>query len=223
MQTSYEPLSSKQKAELRGYVSRAVRLVRAILFLAIAFLVTASLRSIHSSFAPHDGFFSYPMWWFVPALTFMVWFYFPWRRWTGGKCGTRQIREDITRNVAAVHHIEVSDAIEVEEQEDEGPSYFILTSRQEVLYLSGQWLDHEKRKRFPWKNFDIVEAPGSKVFFGLKKAGEPFTPSYFRKALDWDSLKRFKTFSGRYCILDVDFESLKINPVVSAPKPASRK
>src|SRR5262249_24850373 len=146
MQTSYEPLTPKQKKELEGYISLTVRLVRAILFLLTVSLVGASIRSIHSSFAPGQGIFSYFVWWLVPALAFTMWFYFRWRRWTGGAHGTRQIREDLARGEAALHHVEVVDAIEVEEQEDEGPSYFILTIEREVLYFSGQWLDGERRR-----------------------------------------------------------------------------
>lgn len=213
MQTSYEPLTTKQKAELRGYVSWPVRIVRAILFLAIVLLVAASLRSIHSSFAPKQGFGSNALWWIIPALAFMVWFYSCWQRWTGGRRGTAEIRKDLARSEVAIHHIQVVDAIEIEEVEDEGPSYFILTSENEVIYFSGQWLDREKRRGFPWNSFNILEAPTSKVFFSLKKTGERFAPSYVRKALSWETLKEFGAFKGHYRILNENFESLKRDPV----------
>ena len=219
MQTSFEPFTKKQKSQLEGYVSLTVRTVRGILFLGIVFLVGASLGSIHSSFAPKQGIFSVPEWWIVPSLAFTCWFFYRWRRWTGGGRGVTRIREDLARGEAAVHHVEALEAIEVEELEDEGPSYFILTTGREVLYLSGQWLDREKRRGFPWKTFDIVEAPVSRTFFGIKKTGERLQPAYVRKALDWDTLKRFKSFSGRYRILDVDFESLKTDP---APSPKAQ-
>lgn len=219
MRTSHEPLTAKQKAELRGYVSRSVRLVRAVLFVAIVALLTVCLRSIHSSFAPKQGLASNPLLWIVPALAFAAWFYIRWQRWTGGGRGTVDIRNDLARGEVAIHHVQVLDAIEIEEVEDEGPSYFILTSEKEILYFNGQWLDREKRRGFPWQSFNILEAPVSKTFFGLKKTGEHFRPSYTRKALDWDTLKKFHAFKGRYHLLDLDFESLKCNPV--QPKPSA--
>jgi len=220
MQSSFEPFTKKQKSQLEGYVSLTVRSVRGILFLAIVFLVGASLRSIHFSFAPKQGIFALPEWWIVPGIVFTCWFFYRWRRWTGGGRGVTQIRQDLARGEVAIHQIDVLDAIEVEELEDEGPSYFILTNDREVLYFSGQWLDREKRKGFPWKTFEIVEAPVSKTFFGIKKIGERLQPSYVRKALDWDTLKRFNSFSGRYRILDVDFESLKADPAPSTKAPS---
>lgn len=213
MRTSYEPLTAKQYAELRGYVSWVVRLVRAVLFLVIILLVAASMRSIQSSFISRRSFFSNPIWWIIPAAAFATWFYSCWSRWTGGRRGTTQLREDLARGEAAIHHVEVVDAIEIEELEDEGPSYFILTSEKEVLYLNGQWLDREKQKGFPWTNFDIIEAPSSKLFFKLRKTGERFRPSYLRKALDWKTLNQFKAFKGHYHLLNVDFESLKSDAV----------
>lgn len=219
MRTTYEPLTAKQGAELRGYVSWLVRLVRAVLFLGSILLVAASMRSIHSSFVSQDNFFSNPVWWIAPAVVFAVWFYSRWKRWTGGRHGVAQIRADLDRGEAAIHHVEVIDAIEIEELEDEGPSYFILTNEKEVLYLSGQWLDGEKRKGFPWKTFEIVEAPASKTFFRLKKTGDRLQPSHVRRALDWNTLKRFKSFTSHYRILDVDFESLKTDPI---PTPSQK-
>jgi hypothetical protein len=216
MRTIYEPLSSKYKAELSGYVSWAVRLVRAILFIAVVLLVTASLKSIHSSFAPKEGLGGNRLFWIIPALAFVVWFHSAWQRWTGGARGTADIRKDLARGEVAIHHVQVLDAIEIEEVEDEGPSYFILTDEKEVLYFSGQWLDREKRKGFPWTTFNILEAPASRTFFSLKKTGERFRPSHIRKALDWETLKKFGAFKGSYRILNVDFESLKSDPVQSS-------
>jgi hypothetical protein len=212
MQTSYEPLSAKQQAELRGYVSLPVRFIRAVLFLAIVLFVGAGLESIHAAFAPKQGFASSPVLWIIPGLAFAAWFYSCWQRWTGGNRGTANIRKDLARGELAIHRVEILDAIEIEELEDEGPSYFVLTPDNEVIYFSGQWLDREKRKGFPWKSFEIREAPASKVFFGLKKAGERFPPSFIRKALDWDTLKKYRAFTGKYRVLDVNFDSLKLDP-----------
>jgi hypothetical protein len=212
VRTTYESLTKKQRAELLGYVSWPVQIVRAILFLGIIFLVGAALKSLHAAFAPKQGFASNSALWIIPSLAFAAWFYFRWQRWTGGARGAANIRNDLTRGEIANHHVQVVDAIEIEELEDEGPSYFLLTSENEVLYFSGQWLDREKRRGFPWKSFEIREAPLSKVFFGLKKTGERFPPSFIRKPLDWETLKKYRAFKGKYRVLNEDFESLKRDP-----------
>jgi hypothetical protein len=212
MRTTYEPLSKKQRAELFGYVSWPVRNVRIALFLVILFLAGAALKSLHAAVAPERGWVSNSAFWIIPGLVFAVWFYFRWQRWTGGNHGRANIRNDLARGEMAIHHIEVVDAIEIEELEDEGPSYFFLTSDKDVLYFSGQWLDREKRKGFPWTTFEIHDAPLSKIFFGLKKTGERFTPTFVRKALDWNTLKRHGAFKGKYRVLRESFDSLKTDP-----------
>jgi hypothetical protein len=212
MRTTYEPLSKKQRAELSGYVSWSVRIVRAVLFLVIVFLAGAALKSLHAAFAPERGLASNSAFWIIPGLVFAVWFFFRWQRWTGGIHGMANIRNDLVRGEIAIHHVEVVDAIEIEEVEDEGPSYFLLTSDKEVLYFSGQWLDREKRKGFPWTTFEIHDAPLSKIFFGLKKTGERLVPSFTRKPLEWNTLKQYGAFNGKYRVLNESFDSLKSNP-----------
>lgn len=208
MQTTYEPLTKKRRAELQDYVSWPIRIVRAVLFLVVIGLAGAGFKALHAAFAPKHGLASSEAAWIIPSFAFAVWFIFPWRRWTGGN-RIPDVRLDLARGEMAIHHVEVMDAIEIQESEDEGPSYFLLTSNKEVLYFSGQWLDREKRKGFPWKSFEIHEGPLSKVFFGLKKTGDRFAPSFTRKALNWDTLKKYGAFNGKYRVLNEDFDSLK--------------
>jgi hypothetical protein len=98
-------------------------------------------------------------------------------------------------------------AIEVEEGQEEGPSFFILTSDGRTMIFAGQYLDRYKGKGFPWKEFEILEAPESGIFFGLVPCGEPLRPSLRRSPFSDDELKRFG--ADKYAILDVPFEALK--------------
>jgi hypothetical protein len=99
------------------------------------------------------------------------------------------------------------DAIEVEEKEDEGPSYFLNTADGEVILFTGQYLDDYKQRKFPWRSFEIIEAPNSRVFFGLKQLGNPFEPSAHRLPFNF---AEFKKFGGKkYQPLDMSFGELK--------------
>ncbi len=53
----------------------------------------------------------------------------------------------------AAHRIDAVEAIEVDEQEDEGPSFFIKTVDGQVILFTGQYLNRLKARGFPWKPF----------------------------------------------------------------------
>jgi len=74
----------------------------------------------------------------------MLWLYCISGRWTGGADFRKKIRRDIAEDKAAVHSLEVVDSIRVLEREDEGPTYFLLTTDNVTLVFSGQYLlDYE--------------------------------------------------------------------------------
>jgi len=203
-------MTAKQRAELQGYASWGVRVTRVVLYFVAVGFVGACLRSIHHTFLLSHSVFVWDVWWIVPTIAFAVWLARRAKKWTGGKQGTEDIKADLAEGNLAVHRIVVADAIEVEEQEDEGPSYFVLTTERKVIYFHGQVMDGHKRRGFPWKEFEIREAPRSKMLFRLKKKGDKFPPSFVRKPMTYEEMKHYSgNFRGDYQMLDVDFESLK--------------
>lgn len=70
-------------------------------------------------------------------------------------------------------------------------------------------MDRLKHKGFPWSAFDIVEAPDSGIFFGIKAAGDRLTPSFRRPPLTWQEAKTYGILNAKYRTLELDFESLK--------------
>jgi hypothetical protein len=109
----------------------------------------------------------------------------------------------------AVRRVVAVDAVEIEEQEDEGPGYFILTADGTTLLFAGQYLDRLKSKGFPWTAFDVSEAPQSNVFFGISAAGDRLKPSARRPPLTFEEGKAYGTFNVKYRTVDGDFVSLK--------------
>src|SRR5262245_23035882 len=51
----------------------------------------------------------------------------------------------------------VTDAVAVEEGEDEGLSYYLLLDDGRTLFLSGQYLYEPVSNGFPWESFEIVQ------------------------------------------------------------------
>jgi hypothetical protein len=207
--TSSRPLTKRQRSELIGYLAPGVTLFRAVLFLCVVVALGWLLRAIQTRVVPLDSPLAHDAWWIVPTLAFATWLYLISKRWTGGHAFRRKVRSDLQRGTAAVHRISVVDAVEVHEQEDEGPTYFILTEEGRVMFFAGQYLDKYRRKGFPWRTFEIVETPDSRIFLDLEAAGEPVEPSSRREPLSWEETKRLGIVKAKYGTLEVDFASVK--------------
>ncbi|HXV72296.1 MAG TPA: hypothetical protein VEB69_12970 [Acidimicrobiia bacterium] len=201
--TEYRPLNRRQLEELRGYVALSTTIGRVALFLVGVGIVSLLSWSFARQVTPRVG-----QWWPLVPLAFGGWLFRVSGGWTGGPEFRRRVKEDIVGGVAAVRRVSAVDAIEIEEVEDEGPSYFILTSDGQTLYIGFQELDRHKSRGFPWTEFEIVEAPNSGTFFSLKKIGGKLQPSLVRSQLPWDEMKQIG-FDKRYRVLDVEFAKLK--------------
>jgi hypothetical protein len=167
------------------------------------------MRDLAKWLNPHSHY----LWWLTPLVLLIGVVLF----WVITRSGSRafgeKVKDDLRRGEAAVHRVDVIDAIEVEELEDEGPSFFIKTTEGTILYFAGQYFYRYQKRKFPWKSFEIIEAPSSKVFFALKPLDSQFKPSYIRKPLSWEQAKRFGF--QNYRTVDVDFNSLKEDGVAS--------
>jgi hypothetical protein len=209
METTFQPLSKRQQAELRGYVAWSITLFRGFLFLAGVGALGWFLRAVHARATEPGSFFGNDAWWAVPLFAFAGGLYVVSSRWTGGRRFRRAVRADLKGGVARVRRITVVDAIEVDEQEDEGYAYFLLTDDGRTMLFAGQYLDTYKRKGFPWRAFDVIEAPVSERFLDIVRAGERLVPSARRPAFTWDEVKRFGALEKYRFVDDVDFEALK--------------
>jgi hypothetical protein len=190
-------------------VSPLIALFRAGLFVAAVAIVGFVLRAVYRAIVGDPTSVAGDVWWAIPTLAFAVFLYRRAGRWTGGGATRQRIRADLKRGEVAVQRIVATDAIEVEEQEDEGPAFFILTGDGTTMLFAGQYLDRLKRKGFPWTAFDIVEAPESKIFFDITSAGDRLRPSATRPPFTWDEMKSFGTNEkGNYRTVDMDFDTL---------------
>ncbi|MEQ1893977.1 MAG: hypothetical protein ABL998_15660 [Planctomycetota bacterium] len=126
--------------------------------------------------------------------------------------------EDLAAGHAVCTTFEITDALRVEEFEDEGSQYYLALTDGRVLFVSGQWLyeyedgEDEDGKptpaRFPCRRFTLERAAKSGLFLDLIPQGPAFPPS--------DTLPPFKdadhtagTVPDDGDVLTVDFDSLR--------------
>ena len=223
------PLTRKQREELKGYISRSTEWFRAFVFmlaLGIALLLARVANAILVAIVPsiRDD-----LWWVAAVLLVGVAVFLIARHWSGEKTFRANVRKDLAEGVVTVWPIVAVEAIEVAEGEDEGPSYFILTGEVpsspegedegpsyfiltgdgRTALLWGQYLERYKRRGFPWTEFEILEAPHSRTFFGLVRVGDKLEPSLRRGPLSWEEFKRYGDMNADYQFIDAEFDVLK--------------
>jgi hypothetical protein len=207
VETTFRPISKRRLADLKGYAAWSTSAFRAAIFLVAMAAVAWLLRRIYVALL--RPVLDADAVWVVPSVAIAVGIYVLGSRWTGGRSFRAAVRADLAGGVAAVHRVVAVDAIEVEEREDEGPSYFILTSEGSTLLFTGQYLGPYRRKGFPWRTFEILEAPASKIFFGLVPRGERLPPSVRREPFSWEEYKTLVKGKRKYGTVALDFEALK--------------
>lgn len=197
-----KPLSDQQRKELETLVSIPTTIVRVSVFIVFIAVLGGMLRScqIKTVDAP-------PIW---PAVTtmFAVAIYVRSKKWTGGPEYRAKIRQDLEAGKSRTTIIEPAFVTEIEEQEDEGPSYIVITKEGGSILLTGQWLVPIKRRRFPWSRFEISEAPLSGHFFGVYNHGEPFPVSQKRGPLPYEVARALGCFHRNCIVLDDDARKL---------------
>ncbi len=205
---TYRRLTRRQRDDLAGYVSPFIWAFRALTFAAAVLVVGFVSRAIHRAIVDATPSLAGEAWWAIPTFAFAVLLYRRAGRWTGGPALRARVRTDLARGEIAVHRVNAVDAIEVEESGNAGPAFFVLTAEGKTMLFVGQYLSRLKGKGFPWTAFDIIEAPTSKIFFGISPAGEHLTPSAARPPFTWDEMKAYAASARNYGTLDVDFATL---------------
>jgi hypothetical protein len=96
----------------------------------------------------------------------------------------RQMAEQSAREAGAGHvrstTYTITDAVAVEEAEDEGLSYYLLLDDGRTLFLSGQYLYQPAESGFPWTSFEIVQTPVRRDVLRVVPRGPRLAPSRTR-------------------------------------------
>ncbi len=202
MKITDRPFTKKEREELESYVALYIQLLRAVLFLVFIVIVGTFFRAIEFGLLGNSYYF------LIPTAIAAALIYLRSKRWTGGAELRRKILEDLKAGNARVLILEPVTVVEIEEVEDEGPSYIIEDKNGDTVLLTGQHLDEAKHKRFPWSRIAIVEAPQSSMFLSVKKAGSPVPVTSKRAALPYETAKQLGCFDRSYIILDEAGKSL---------------
>ena len=202
MEILEKPLSNKQRKELEQFVSKSTAILRVSSFVIFIGVLGAILRGcqIKTVDAP-------PIWLAITAMIAVA-IYVKSKKWTGGPELRKKIHQDLEAGVSRTTIIEPAFVTEIEEQEDEGPSYVIVTKEGESILLTGQWLVWSKRRKFPWSRFEISEAPLSGHFFGVYNRGEPFPVSQKREPISYEQAKALGCFHSNFILLDDESKQL---------------
>jgi hypothetical protein len=204
-ETSEEPLTKRERAELQGYVAPGAAVGRAVLFLIAVAIVGGVSWRVQQGLS-----IAQPLW-ILPPLLFAIFLYRRAGRWTGGHELRDLVRKDLAGNVARVHRVRVRDAIVFEEQEDEGPAVFILTHEGDTVVFVGQEFTRKLSRGFPWTEFHVRETPHSRRFLGVDRNGDAF-PVEHRPPL---SRERYQEFGlhiiSHWARLHVPFERIRGN------------
>jgi len=122
-------------------------------------------------------------------------------------------RQDLLKGEVEVLHCTATDAVKVEEFEDEGTEYFVDVGDSTILFLQGQVL-YDLDDVFPNRAFDIVRTPTSQVVLEVRCTGESFHPSRKRVALsnrEYQLLhyKELVLFRGSLSTLEKDLKLMR--------------
>ena len=121
----------------------------------------------------------------------------------------QQLDQDLQEGIATVTTYHVTDAISVEEIEDEGSQYYLLLQDDRVLFLAGQYLyEPEEEGRFPCTLVSVVRAPHTGTVLDFQCAGTPVAVSSRREPFSAEQ-HRHGSVPDDGAVLEVDFESIR--------------
>lgn len=190
-------LSQEQKEELKGYVLLSTSIVRILMFIIFVVGLSLLLQKMQ-----HILLISKIDWWLIPTFVLSIYIIIYSKSWTGGQEFRQKVKDDLRQGQVKISIIDVDLVIEIKEEEDEGPSFIVVTKDGEKILLTGQDLYKYTDKQFPWSQFEVLEAPYSKVFFGLKQLGKPIVVNNRLPPFTYEQAKSLGCFEKDYIVLD---------------------
>jgi uncharacterized membrane protein len=198
-------LTKKEIKELQGIIAISTSLMRIGLFVFAHGFVAFFLFRLFGSFT--SGLLFHILW-ITPTIVLAAFIFKISGKWTGGSQLRKEIREDLKNGKALLNTIEATEAIEIQEEEDEGIGFILKLSDSDIFFAQGQEVDQWKRRGFPWTKFTIRSTPISKRFLGVKREGEKLKPIIKRPPLTIEEMKMFD-MNASYTIGAFDFEKFK--------------
>lgn len=220
MPTTTRPLTPQERTDLARLASPRAQLSAELLSLAVAFMFLFALGAGGARVltGPPQG--ATLAWIAAGAAPVALALILHGRRSVGPLLARERDKHaaDLASGQATCTSYEITDALRVEEFEDEGSHYYLKLADGGVLFLSGQWLyEYEQGAdddgqptpaRFPCRRFTVERAAQSGLFLDLIPHGPAFPPS--------DTLPPFNdadhaagTVPDDGDLLELDFERLR--------------
>jgi len=192
------------KAHINYFDTRPRSLGCALSSGIVTFLVALLAVSFSAPLATFGGTLS-----LVAAVAVGALVYWRWPR-AHLETGERQrLEQDLAARELVATTYAVADAIQVEEFEDEGLTFFLLLDDDRVLIVNGQYLyDPVANGEAPARFVTVARGRHSSYVFGVTFSGEPLRPSTVRSHLTEREWEEF-SFDGDGSFLGEPFEILR--------------
>jgi hypothetical protein len=120
----------------------------------------------------------------------------------------RALNKDLEQGLVDDLHFEVVEALVVQEQEDEGPGYYLKLVDGRVLFLRGPYLTDAEEEGFPRARLCAARARESRTLLQLRCDGPPVPVAGRLPGFGPEDGKADRApLDG--ALLDIDFEALK--------------
>jgi hypothetical protein len=207
--TTIRPLTSNERQALIAKAKNPVTLTSALLIAALLSTVCICILLVVSHFL---GFLRpyFPVLFSIITVAWLVYSirsYIKLRR----RFSLTLYQDDLAGGVAEVTRFHATEAIRVQEFEDEGGGYFLHLEDERTLFLRGRYLcDLEEAKKFPCSEFEVVRGLKSGAildlvccgsYFPSQKTIAPFRQPELREApsdgdivaVPWEKIDRMPT------------------------------
>ena len=132
-----------------------------------------------------------------------------WRQRRMPTAGSRAAtRRDLDQGLVDDLQVQIVEALVVEEQEDEGPGYYLKLADGQVLFLQGQYLMDAEEEGFPRARLSMAHARESRTLLDLRCDGPPVPVAGRLPAFSVEDWKADRVPPDG-ALLDIDFEALK--------------
>lgn len=207
--TRTRPLTSKERQALIAKAKNPVTLASTLLIAVFLSTISIGLLFVVS----HSLVILRPYFPVLFSIIIVVWFVYSIRSYNKLRSGfsLSLYEDDLASGVAEVTRFHATEAIRVQDFENEGGCYFLHLEDGQTLFLQGQYLcDMEEAKKFPCSEFEVVRGLKSCAildlvccgsYFPSQKTIAPFRQSELKKiprdgdivAIPWEKIDRLPT------------------------------
>ncbi len=194
----FRTMTEAESAGLQAYLAPSTGLSRIGTFILAASLFGLAFRTAQRTLWDAHT----PPWWLLVTAIVTIGLLSAFRRLSRDPGLRQSIKADLRAGFAVVTPFRVESAVEFWQLEDEGPTFLVKTKDGNRFIFHGQYLHGPEFVDFPWSEFEIVEAPLSRMFLGVNMLGARFPNVEVAGPLSWDQLRALDPGRRAFVFLD---------------------